>query len=146
MFQVEHSVFIEREPQAVYDIVATIEGQAKWGSFESSKWLTNGPPGVGSTKRSVTRFLGRRLETTSIVTAWDPPHRYAFSIDGTISAQLDHLIEARDGGTQLTVRGDVDLAKIFKIAEPLLKRQVDKQMETDLGAIKLILEGETVPA
>ena len=43
----------------------------------------------------------------------------------------------------MSIYGDVDLTGFLKIAEPLLKRQIDKRMETDLDAIKLILESES---
>ena len=142
MFNVEQSIFINRPMQAVFDMITDPTRITEWGSTDSAEWVTDAPHGVGSKRKSTGKFLGRRLETVGEVTVWEPATRFEFKTDGSAKARLDHILESKDGGTQLTVRGEVDLSGLIKIAEPLLKRQVDKQMSTDIGAIKLILESE----
>jgi carbon monoxide dehydrogenase subunit G len=142
MFKVEHSVVINRSMQDVFDFIIDPARMHEWGGSDMAEWVTESPPGLGSERRSTGNFLGRKLETISEITVWNPPVRYDFKSGGPIDAELTHMLESVNGGTQLNVSGNIELGGLFKMAEPLLKGQVDKRMETDLGAIKLILEAE----
>ena len=143
MFDVEQTIFVERSPQAVFDMIVEPENVVKWGTSETAEWVTDGPTGVGSRRRSTGKFLGRNIDTVFEVTRWEPPHRFDIkTVGGPIDAQLHHTIETQEGGSQLTVKGMVDLSGFLRIAEPLLKRQTDRQMAADIGAVKLVLEAE----
>lgn len=87
MFKTRKSVVINRSPQDVFDYVADPANDANWqGPSESSRWTSEPPHGVGSTQESVIRFLGRKIESTSEVTIWDPPNTTGFQVDGGTNA------------------------------------------------------------
>ncbi|HLA98791.1 MAG TPA: SRPBCC family protein, partial [Anaerolineales bacterium] len=62
MIEFEKSVFIQRSPQEVFDVLTDPPKSTQWQSgVKSAEWITEGPTGVGSTFKSRNRFLGRDL-------------------------------------------------------------------------------------
>ena len=60
MFSVEKSIFINRPQREVFDFESNPANAHKWETqVISVERSSEGPHGVGSTQRSVTRFLGR---------------------------------------------------------------------------------------
>jgi hypothetical protein len=89
--------------------------------------------------------LGRKIDNTNEVTVWDPPNQYAFkSISGPIPVEFTQKFAAKENGTQLTVNAKAELGGFFKLAEGLVEKQAEKQMDTDFSALKLVMEaGQT---
>ena len=146
MFKTRRSVVINRSPQDVFDYVTDPANDANWqGPAESSRWTSESPHGVGSTQEQVIKFLGRKLELTSEITMWDSPNTTGFRvIEGPIIPfQGVFAFESTgEGGTELTVDFEGEIGGFFKMAEGLVGRQMEKQFDTDLNALKLLLEGE----
>ncbi len=142
MYRFEHSVFINRPPQDVFDFVTSPANSPKWqGSVENAEWTSESPVGVGSTWRSVATFLGRKLESIIEITSWDPPNGHSFkSISGPIPFENTLRFESKDNGTQLHISGQAEIGGFFKLAEGLVGKQVEKQLESDFAALKLLLE------
>lgn len=75
-----HTEIVRRPASAVFAAVAG--DPAGWGDWypgfdHSGCWLTDGPLGEGSRRR--VRMTGVRFDETII--AWEPNHRFAFSVD-----------------------------------------------------------------
>ena len=63
MYKFESSILINRSPQDVFDFYTNPANNAQWQSgTEASEWTSDSPPGVGSTVKVVTSFLGRKIE------------------------------------------------------------------------------------
>ena len=78
MFKTQTSVTINRSKQDVFDYVTDPANDARWqDTLESSEWTSEGLPGVGSNQEWVTKFLGRKITLTAVVTSWDPPNSYS---------------------------------------------------------------------
>lgn len=142
MFTIEESIFIKRPKQEVFEFVSDISNTPRWQSnVVSSEWTSEGPAGIGSTFRTARRFLGRDIEATVEYTAWDPPHQYTFrAADGPIPVEGTAKFEAKDGGALYTVSTKVEAGGFFRLAEGLVKKQLHKQTEAALNALKLLLE------
>ena len=142
MFTYEKSLFINRPQQEVFDFVSNPANNTQWQSTtEAAEWTSEGPPGVGSTERSVVRFLGRKIDTTNEITIWDPPRQYGFkSVSGPFPLEVTMKFESQEIGTQLTVNLQAEFGGFFKIAEGLVGKQAVKLLSTNLGALKLLLE------
>jgi carbon monoxide dehydrogenase subunit G len=142
MFTFERSIFINRPPQEVFDFMANPANDVKWReSAVSSEWTSEGPPGVGSTLRSVDKILGREMESTSEITAWEPPNHYGQkAIGGPVPFEMTVKLEAEGDGTQLTMSGNAEPGGFFKLAEGLVRQQLEKQFDTDLKGLKSKLE------
>lgn len=142
MFTLEKAEFINRPQQEVFDFVSDPANGHKWQSqFLSIEWASEEPHGVGSTQRSVARFLGRDIETTAQITLWDPPDKFAFkSLSGPIPVEGATKLEPEGNGTKVTLVAQVEAGGFFKLAEGLVKKRLESQFVTNLEALKLLLE------
>ena len=138
----EKSVWIKCPQQEVFDFVSNPAKNTEWQSIaQSAEWTSEGPVGVGSAVRAVDRFLGRKFESTAEVTIWDPPNRMTLkSVGGPFVFELAFKLESKENGTQLTMHVTAAFRGFFKVAEGLAARQAQKQIDTDLEALKLVLE------
>ena len=146
MFTFEKNLFINRPQQEVFDFLSNPANDAQWqGSTESAEWTSEGPFGVGSTQRSVFRFLGRKIESSTEVTIWDPPNQYSTKVlSGPIPFEITIKLESQENGTQVTAGFQAEFGGFFKMAEGLVGKQAAKQFDTDLDALKLLVEAGQV--
>ena len=142
MIKFEKSYYIDRPKQEVFDFVTDPANDTKWrDSASSAEWVSESPVGVGSTQRSVDKFLGRKLESTTEITAWDPPNKYGQkSLSGPVPMEFTITFESEGSGTQLTINGQVEFGGFFKMAEGLVGKQLEKQLDTDFNGLKRVLE------
>ena len=145
MFKTQLSVSINRSPQDVFDYVTDPANDTKWqSSTESSQWTSEAPYGVGSTQDSVIKFLGRKIASASEVTIWDPPNTFGFKVTkGPIPFQGVLGFESTgESGTELIADFEAEFGGFFKLAEGLVGKQVNKEMDSNFSALKLLLEEE----
>ena len=145
MFKSRISVSIDRSREDVFDYVTDPANAVQWQrTCLGGQWVSEAPHGVGSTHASVDKWLGRKIEYTLEVTIWDRPNRYGFKvIEGPVPAQTVIGFEsAEESGTELTIDVEAELGGFFKLAEGLVGKQVEKQLDTDFNALKLLPEGE----
>ena len=142
MYTFEKRIFINRPQQEVFDYITNPDNDSNWRSTAiSAEWTSDGPVGVGSTLRTVGKFLGSKIDSTNEVTVWDPPNQYSFkSVGGPIPLEFTQKLAAKDNGTQLTLSAEAEMGGFFKLAEGLVGKQAEKQVDTDFNALKLVLE------
>lgn len=139
-FEVEK--FINRTQQEVFDYASNPANDVNWqGSAKSSEWASDPPHGVGSKIHAVNRFLGRNIDSMLEITAWDPPNGMGQkAISGPIPFEITIRLEAQEGGTKLTVSGEAEAGGFFKLAEGLVGKQLQSQIEKDFESLKQLLE------
>lgn len=144
MTKFEISVVINRSIEEVFKFTTNPENDAKWQSgILESGFVGEGPAGVGAQTREVRKFLGRRMESTAVVTEYEPNVKVAMkSTSGPVQYEARYVYEQVDGGTKLTMIGEADTAGFFKLAEGLVMRQFEKEMQAALASLKEILEGQ----
>ncbi|MGB7874028.1 MAG: hypothetical protein WBL25_06565 [Anaerolineales bacterium] len=77
---------------------------------------------------------------------WKPQWRLPAGIHPTSGAtkpvpfEGTQKFEAQDGGTQMTLTAQAELGGFFKLAKGLVGKQLEKQMETMLVALKTLLK------
>jgi hypothetical protein len=50
--------------------------------------------------------------------------------------------EGHEGGTKVTIAGDLEATGFFKLAEPILTRIVKRQLVNDVATLKDLLEAQ----
>jgi carbon monoxide dehydrogenase subunit G len=145
MFRFKRSIWVNRTQQEVWDYFTEPTNDPKWrGSAISAEWISDPPHGVGSTYRAVDKLMGRTIEDVHEITAWDAPDQSSFkSSSGPLSFEFTATLESKDNGTQLTFSGQAELAGLFKIAEGLASKQMEKQITADMAGFKHVMEGGT---
>ncbi|MGD8969484.1 MAG: SRPBCC family protein [Anaerolineae bacterium] len=144
MISFEKTVYIKRPRQEVFDFVSDPANDALYRKgARFSEWSSEGPVGVGSTMRTVDRFIGREVETTSEITIWDPPKKYAFqTVGGPAVARFTLAFESIEDGTKLTSCGEVEFKGLLKVVGWLLGRQIKNQAQSDFDTLKRLLESD----
>jgi uncharacterized membrane protein len=142
MYEFEGSIFINRPPQDVFNVITDVSKQPLWQtSVDSVEWTSNGPPGVGSTMKVVSRFLGRKMEMEAQVTAYDPPHRLVWkSLNGPYPTEVTTKFQLQGEGTFLSYKGQADIGGFFKLAEGLAGKQIIKQINANHETLKVLME------
>jgi uncharacterized protein YndB with AHSA1/START domain len=142
MVRFEQSVVINRPPAQVFEFLANPENDPQWSSASDHMRKTSrGPVGVGATFQQVGRFLGRRLEFSLEVTAYEPNRRFGMKVTaGPIKFAGMRVLETVPNGTRVTFTGGGRSGGFLRIAEPLLTRAAARQLKADLTALKEVLE------
>jgi carbon monoxide dehydrogenase subunit G len=142
MITFEKSIFINRPQQEVFDFVSNRANDSQWQSGGGSTEKTSeGLTGLGTTYRSTTNLIGRGIESTTEIISWDAPNELSEkTTSGPIPFEGKTTFSPKENGTQLTFSGQAELGGFFKMAEGLVGKQMEKQIDTDLNALKLLLE------
>ena len=142
MIIIELNVVINRPVEEVYRYMSNPENNSQWQSHCLGSVITSeGPIGVGTTFTDVIKFLGRRIESIWEITEYDPNRKLSSkSIKSPIPATGGYTYESVEGGTKVTVVGEVEPGGFFKLAKPIIAREGKREWETSLGNLKDLLE------
>ena len=148
MTRIERSIVIDRPVEEVWEFAHDLEKAALWQTtLTESEQLSEGPMGLGTKVRQVRHFLGVRVEMGWEVTEYEPTASSAIrSISGPIPLSGSYRLEPADDGTRLTVTGELDAHGFFKLAEPVFARITGRELESNLGHLKDLLEASTAEA
>ncbi|MFZ5821514.1 MAG: SRPBCC family protein [Chloroflexota bacterium] len=140
--KVEKSIHINCAPEKVFAFVTDFSNAPKWMvGYIESKVLTEGETRVGTQYMVVSKLLGQKMEMKSEITVWEPPRCYEYkTLDGPAMTGRITCTPA-DGSTLVTFLGDGEFSGLFKLAEGMLKGQMEKTMDEALQALKKTLEG-----
>ena len=142
----EISTTIKRTVEDVWAVISNVENNPKWSSAAlEAKQTSPGPIGVGTTARFVGKFLGRRIESDSVVTEFEANRKYSFeSKSGPFPIKGSYTVEHTEGGTRVTATFDVEPGGFFKLAEPLMMSMAKRQLQGDLDNLKDLMEANAL--
>lgn len=141
MIAIEEDVTIARPVDGVFAFVTDIRNNPLWQTdVILSEKTSEGPWGEGTTYRLVNRFMGRRLDSTGIISQYIPNRicSYRF-VSGSVDGESSFIFEPVSGGTRLITRGVIGL-KFLNSVEFLARRRARRQVRNDLLKLKEILE------
>lgn len=146
MAQMEISTTIKRPVEDVWAVISNVENNPKWSSAAlEAKQTSPGPIGVGTTARFVGKFLGRRIQSDSVVTEFEANRKYSFeSKSGPFPIKGSNTVEQIEGGTRVTATFDVEPGGFFKLAEPLVMSMAKRQLQGDLDNLKDLMEANAL--
>ena len=140
--RVQHTVFIDRPIDDVFNYVTIYNNETAWQSSVIEAYLTSeGPLGLGTTGCEVRIFLGLRFESEWVMTEYEAPRKGTFkSTSGPVPYIGTYSLEESDGGTRFSYHLETELSGLFKLLEPLTKGIYMRGLRADLAALKRILE------
>ena len=147
MPRAEASIVINRPIEEVFEFLTDPANNLLWqGGASESERTSEGPAGVGQTGRLVLTFLGRRMESTWETTEYEANRVMAYkSTSGSVGYEGRWTLEPVEGGTRYTYVLDTEsgLGGVFgRLADPLVGRLYQRQMQADLGNLKELLEAQ----
>jgi hypothetical protein len=101
MAHVELRMFIRATPQAVWDVISDLDGQARWMvDVRRLEVISETKSGVGTTIDLTSELFGLPVlhDVMDIVT-WEPPHELAIVHRGAFTGTASFRLEPVPGGT-----------------------------------------------
>ncbi len=146
MARAEVSTTIKRPVEDVWVVISNVENNPTWSSFANeAKQTSPGPIGVGTTARVVGKFLGRRIESESVITEFEPNRKYSWeSKSGPFPLKGSTALEQIDGGTRLNATLEGSPGGFFKLAEPLVISMAKRSFQGDLDNLKDLMEANAL--
>lgn len=148
MVKTEKSITIQRPIAEVFAYLSNLENGPQWQSgLLEVRRTTQGPLGVGAQFTAARKFLGRRMEGSMEMSAYEPNRSFAIkSSSGSTPFEQTFLFEPVAGGVRLTSEMQLQTSGIMGLAEPLIASGVKREFEADFGTLKDLLESQTVAA
>ena len=141
----EQRIVILSSVPRVFEYMDDVSREGEWqpSIIEAHK----DPPGettVGTKKRYVSEFMGRRIENTYVTTVFEPHRRvsYESTSDSVLRGRLDLSFEPEGAGTGVTMSFEGKLTGPLRfIPESVLEGVYQKELQSTLALLKKRLEG-----
>lgn len=138
--RVESSIVVNRPPEEVFAYAADPANTPEWQSSALEVNL-DGPLQAGASGKETRKFLGRRMESTFRIDAYEPPRKFAVQItSGPVPFHAEQTIEPDGDGARVSVIIEGEPGGFFKLAQPLVERAVRRELEGNYATLKDILE------
>jgi len=133
----EYIIVINQPVEQVFDYVSNPANLPEWqGPPVEIRDLRRTAPAQlreGDRFTTVLRFLGRRYETPTKVSAYEPNRRLSYrGTGGPVPTQMTFIFEKVPGGTRFTHSQEVEPGGFFGLAESLFEIETKRQLRHDL--------------
>jgi len=144
MARIEASVEIKRPVEKVLAYTTDAKNWPKWQSIiPKAEQTSQGPVGVGTTFKGVSRMMGLSMNWTAQVTEYAPTQHFGKTITsaGMIIKQRN-TYDPTAGGTKFTIAYDIQVRGVFKLFSSMLLSTMRKELTKSLGNLKNVLEAQ----
>ena len=144
MIKNEKIITINRPIKEVFAYVSDLKTGSQWQSgLLEVRRVTEGPAGVGTQYTSARKFLGKRVESGIEFTTYEPDKKLVFkSISGPSAFEESFLFESTPEGTRITTVLELQTGGLMGLADPLILSGLKRDMDTDFGTLKDVLESQ----
>lgn len=144
MIKVEHSVLIDRPISEVFDYIVDPSKEPEWqdGVVEAG-FSPGSEPGAGAEVYEKRKFMGRDMVSKIKVLEFEKDkHLVARVTEGPVPFEITYLFQIRETGTEVTTVIQGEPGGFFKLAEGMVRKQLESQLASDFARAKRILEGQ----
>ena len=139
MVKFEHEIILNNDVDEIFSYLANPECNPIWdtNTFESVQY-PEGEVGVGTTGKSLSRFLGRSYETNFTYDDYDPPHLVSHRMTaGPMEMETTNDMREDENGTHITLSLKVKFKGINRLKEPFISKRMKKQFRENLEVLHL---------
>jgi uncharacterized protein YndB with AHSA1/START domain len=143
MIHLEREVFINREPEQVFDFVADGRNEPQYNSHVIHAEQTSpGPVGQGTQFRFEAKTPGRPQVVCYEITAYDRPRRIASRVTQSRMIDVETIedFDAVDGGTRVRWSFDIRPKGAIKLLGPIIGRVLGRRLQSTFANLKALLE------
>jgi hypothetical protein len=133
-------VFIQRGPAEVFAYVSDPFNDQSWRSFLVASRAV-GELGPGSVVEQTYSYEGRTVDVELKVAVYAPPEHMELVARGKVPARISLTCVPEAGGTRFSVSGSAELTGLASMFAGRIQRELDAAIVTDLGRLKVALEG-----
>ena len=143
MVKFEISTHINRPVAEVFKYLSDPAKLPEWNTVVEEATPSETPVKLGTKIAVKARFLGRKIDSPSVVTEYELNKRYTNKSEKPFALTITNVFEAEGGGTKVVAIFDGEPGGFFKIGEPILARIAKKQFQAQLDTMKELLEART---
>jgi hypothetical protein len=141
MISIEESIIIQRPIEEVFAFMSETANLPLWQTdVLEARHTPEGPVQVGTQLTLVRVLMGRTIEATAVISAYEPPTHYAYQSTTGYTATGVNMCKATCEGTKVTTRFDLQTGDLFTLAEPVVGRNVRCGVQSNLTTLKDLLE------
>lgn len=142
MITVEVSAIINCPIEEVFAFVSDHRNDVRWQDGLMEVRVTpDGPIGVGSRVVEVRKFMGRRVESSGVITQYVPNRKSARkTLDGPAEVAGYLAFEPVADGTRVTQHMEMCATGCFALTEPQLAAGLRRSIEKNFSDLKDLLE------
>lgn len=142
MLHMEDSVVVSVRIEQAFDFVADFRNTAQWHrNMKQVGYKTDEPPRLGSEYDWIETFMGKTMDLSGVITAWDPPNGFTWQpIDGPYTMSGGWTFESDGSQTKVTRFSDTELFGVMRIAATLMTSIAKRQVRADLEKLKGLME------
>ena len=141
-FEIDSSIEIGRPLDDVWEAFCDIEAVPQWvESVHDIRNYSGSPLDMGSTWDQVMKFLGKEFSGEVQIVEFAPGQRVTQDFGGVVTGNMTAEFEDLGDATRLSLYFHVETGGFFGIAAPLMKRNMQKDVDGDLARFKAWLEG-----
>jgi ligand-binding SRPBCC domain-containing protein len=142
MATVDHTFTVDAPPAVVFAYLTDREKATVWqASLLEAQFSPDAPVHKGTEIHEIRKLLGLKIESTVEVTEFEPDRVFAGRVrSGPVPWQFRYTFEGADGSTRVDFHMEGEPGGFFRVAEPLVVRTVEKQLENDFSTLKELVE------
>ena len=135
-------ITIDRPIEDVFAVLSDVEQTPRWfPSVVEEVWTSDGPVGVGTTRRSVSKSFGIRNENEAEVTAFEPNQLITLSsIRSQVPFEISIAFELVPAGTQVTWTVVMKPTGVYRPLTRLSFGPFLRQLQSALENLKALME------
>jgi uncharacterized protein YndB with AHSA1/START domain len=144
LIRIQLTVEIARPPSEVFAYISDPAHLSEWQGTAEVEQLTPGPVREGTRFREVHEQMGRRIESVTEVTGYDPDTHFAVDItEGPMPIDGEWNLEPSAAGTEVHFLASGKLSGPMRLLSPLVGRAIRRQMRRDHQRLKQLLESRS---
>jgi ligand-binding SRPBCC domain-containing protein len=145
MATLEQRVVIDLPVEQVFSFVTSAANNLRWQPSLLETWaITRDPVGVGSRYGERRTFLGIPVASEYLVEEFDPPRRCAVrAVSGPLAFRVTYQLQPSGSSTVMEVEGVVVGHALPRLAVGAALRTANREMASNLQALKSVLERST---
>jgi hypothetical protein len=138
---VRPTVLVHRPRHEVAAFMFDPANDLRWtGGITSSRPAEPGPLAPGATVERTAKFLGRTFTYGYVVTAHDPDRLVELTVDKPFPMTVRYELADAENGTLVAIHAKGTPGRFFWWAPPLMTRQVQRSIASDLDRLRTCLE------
>jgi ligand-binding SRPBCC domain-containing protein len=142
MATIDHTFTVDAPPAVVFAYLTDREKATIWqASLLEANFKPDAPVHQGTEIHEVRKLLGRKIESTVEVTEFEQDQLFGGRVlAGPVPWEFRYTFEPVGGSTRITFHMEGEPGGFFRLAEPLVVRTVEKQLENDFSTLKELIE------
>jgi carbon monoxide dehydrogenase subunit G len=142
MIKEHRELTVTKPREAVFEFINDNEKISSWvKGIVSVEPFGEPTDGMGAKVKLVVN-VPAEMELVSTISEWEPPHRFAWSVDvKEMASTQTYILDEVEGGTKITLNVEHRFKTFFmKLISPLIGMQIKSERAKEMERLKQVIE------